>query len=86
MTTLDVSEAKACCKRHELKKYRRLGLSVEEVVEVSMKLNALRSLGIHLNIEGVCVCVCLCVCVCVCVCVRERERERIYSLDGASLQ
>ena len=33
-------------------KYRRLGLTVEEVVEVAMKLNALKSLGIHLNIEG----------------------------------
>ena len=60
MTSLDMSDAKPCCKRRELQKYRRLGLSVEEVVEVSMKLNALKGLGIHLGIEG----------------ERERERER----------
>ena len=59
MTSLDMSKAKACCKRHELFKYRRLGLTVEEVVEVAMKLNALKSLGIHLSIEG----------------EKERERE-----------
>ena len=52
MTSLDVSQAKACCKRHNLNKYRRLGMSVEEVVEVSMKLNALKALGIHLDIQG----------------------------------
>lgn len=52
MTSLDISEVKACCKRHDLKKYRRLGMSVEEVVEVSMKLNALKALGIHLSING----------------------------------
>ena len=27
-------------------------MTVEEVVEVSMKLNTLRALGIHLDIEG----------------------------------
>jgi hypothetical protein len=52
MTSLDLSAAKACCKRHELQKYRRLGFKVEEVVEVATKLNALRALGVHLSIEG----------------------------------
>ena len=32
-------------------RYRRLGLSVDEVVEVSMKLNSLKNLGFNFKIE-----------------------------------
>ena len=32
-------------------RYRRLGLSVDEIVEVSMKLSSLKSLGFNLKIE-----------------------------------
>ena len=60
MTSLDLSSTKACCKRHDLQKFRRLGFTVDEVVEVAVKLNALRSMGVHLGIEG----------------ERESERER----------
>ena len=52
MTSLDLSGTKACCKRHDLQKFRRLGFNVDEVVEVAVKLNALRSMGVHLSIEG----------------------------------
>ena len=60
MTSLDLSETKACCKKHDLQKFRRLGFTVDEVVEVAIKLNALKSMGVHLSIEG----------------ERERGRER----------
>lgn len=52
MTELDVASSRPVCSRAELRRYRRLGLSVEEVVEVTMKLNTLRALGINLKIEG----------------------------------
>ena len=52
MTELDLSGAEASCTREDLKRYRRLGLTLEEVVEVSMKLNALKGLGVNLKIEG----------------------------------
>ena len=52
MTELDLTSSKPVCTRGDLLRYRRLGLSVEEVVEVTMKLNTLRALGINLKIEG----------------------------------
>ena len=52
MTELDLSSTKPVCTRGELRRYRQLGLSVEEVVEVTMKLNTLKALGINLKIEG----------------------------------
>lgn len=55
MTELDLSGAEASCTREDLKRYRRLGLTLEEVVEVSMKLNALKGLGVNLKIEGKCI-------------------------------
>ena len=52
MTQLDLSDSKPYCTRNDLIKYRRLGLTVEEIVEVAMKLYSLRNLGINLKIEG----------------------------------
>ncbi len=52
MTELDVASSRPVCSKVDLCRYRRLGLSVEEVVEVTMKLNTLRALGINLKIEG----------------------------------
>lgn len=51
MTELDLAGAQATCTRDDLKRYRKLGLTLEEIVEVSMKLNALKGLGINLKIE-----------------------------------
>lgn len=52
MTQLDLADSKPSCTRSDLMKYRRLGLTVEEIVEVAMKLSALKTLGINLKIEG----------------------------------
>ena len=52
MTELDLSGAQASCTREDLKRYRKLGLTLEEIVEVAMKLNALKGLGVNLKIEG----------------------------------
>ena len=52
MTKLDLMGSKPCCARTDLVKYRRLGLSVEEIVEVAMKLSSLRNLGLNIKIEG----------------------------------
>jgi hypothetical protein len=51
MTELDLHGATPTCCRSDLRKYRRLGLSVDEIVEVSMKLSSLKSLGFNLKIE-----------------------------------
>ena len=51
MTELDLSVAKPMCTKDDLKRYRKLGLTLEEIVEVAMKLNALKGLGINLKIE-----------------------------------
>lgn len=51
-TQLDLLESKPCCARTDLIKYRSLGLEVEEIVEVAMKLSSLRSLGLNIKIEG----------------------------------
>lgn len=52
MTQLDLMESKPCCTRKDLRKYKCLGLTVEEIVEVAMKVSSLRNLGISLKIEG----------------------------------
>ena len=52
MTQLDLAESKPCCTRNDLTKYQRLGLSVEEIMEVAMKLSSLRHLGLNVKIEG----------------------------------
>jgi len=51
-TKLDLSHARPCCHRDQMLRYLDLGLSTEEVVEVSLKLAALQKLGLHLKIEG----------------------------------
>lgn len=52
MTRIDLSRAGACCHRDQMMKYLDMGLTTEEVVELSLKLAALQALGIHLKIEG----------------------------------
>lgn len=52
MTQLDLMESTPCCTHSDLMKYRRLGLEVEEIVEVAMKLSSLRNLGLNIKIEG----------------------------------
>lgn len=55
MTELDLgtppSSSRQLCTKDDLRRYRKLGLTSEEVVEVAMKLNALKALGINLRIE-----------------------------------
>jgi hypothetical protein len=51
-TLLDLVESQPCCARPDLMKYRNLGLEVEEIVEVAMKLSSLRNLGLNIKIEG----------------------------------
>ena len=54
MTELDLgapNSSRHLCSRDDLRRYRKLGLTPEEVVEVAMKLNALKALGINLRIE-----------------------------------
>lgn len=53
LTQLDLTESKPYCTRSDLVKYRHLGLTVEEIVEVAMKLSSLKNLGISLTIEGI---------------------------------
>lgn len=53
MTQLDLSDSKPYFSRDYLMKYYRLGLTIEEVVEVAMKLSFLQDLGINLRIEGI---------------------------------
>ena len=52
MTQLDLVESKPHCTHTDLIKYHRLGLTVEEIMEVAMKLSSLRNLGLNLKIEG----------------------------------
>ena len=52
MTQLDLKDSKPSCTHTDLMKYQHLGLTVEEIVEVAMKLSSLKTLGIHLKIEG----------------------------------
>lgn len=55
MTELDLgtppTNSRHLCTKDDLRRYRKLGLTSEEVVEVALKLNALKSLGINLRIE-----------------------------------
>ena len=54
MTELDLSapnSSRHLCSKDDLRRYRKLGLTPDEVVEVAMKLNALKALGINLRIE-----------------------------------
>ncbi len=52
MTRIDITDSRPYCTCSDLVKYQRLGLAVEEIVEVAMKLSSLKTLGIHLRIEG----------------------------------
>ena len=53
MTKLDLSHARPCCHRDQMLRYLDMGLTTEEVVELTLKLSALGALGIQLRIEGV---------------------------------
>ena len=52
MNKLDLSHAKPCFKQESLLKYQQIGLTMEEIVEVTLKLSALEKLGIYMKIEG----------------------------------
>ena len=51
-TKLDLSHVQPCCHRDQMLRYLDMGLTTEEVVEVSLKLAVLQKLGLHLKIEG----------------------------------
>ena len=53
MTQLDLTQSVPCCSHTDLIKYHRLGLTIEEIMEVAMKLSSLRCLGLNLKIEGI---------------------------------
>lgn len=59
MTRLDLAESKPNLTHNDFIKYNRLGLSVEEIVEVDMKLSALRKLGLRVQIDGMYMFVCI---------------------------
>ena len=51
MTSVDLKHADALCTREQVEKYEKLGMRREEITEVSLKLNAIKHLGINLRID-----------------------------------
>ena len=51
MTSVDLKHADAICTREQVEKYEKLGMRREEITEVSLKLNAIKHLGINLRID-----------------------------------